>query len=162
MPFSYDPEVGAGLAALFAAAGDEPLPPVGDVATRRKNVEGLQTAIHGLLPMPADVTIRDLETTTGDGATILLRWYAKDGAAPGSAVLYAHGGGMILSNVPIYDGTGGPLRLGHGGAVPVGGVPVRARVPRARTGDRLLRRTAVARGARGGTRRRPGPDRDHG
>jgi len=26
------------------------------------------------------------------------------GSNPGSAVLYAHGGGMILSNVGIYDG----------------------------------------------------------
>lgn len=104
MPFSYDAEVGAGLAALFAAAGDAPLPPVGDVATRRKNVEALQSAIHGLLPMPGDVAIRDFATTTGDSASLLLRWYSKEGAAPGPAVLYAHGGGMILSNVPIYDG----------------------------------------------------------
>jgi acetyl esterase/lipase len=104
MPFSYDPEVGAGLAALFAAAGDLPLPPVGDVAERRKNVEALQTGIHALLPMPGDVTIRDLEVTAEDGAPLLARWYTKDGAAPGSAVLYAHGGGMILSNVAIYDG----------------------------------------------------------
>ncbi len=60
--------------------------------------------LHGALPMPADVTITDLETTAEDGVSILLRWYTKDGVNPGSAVLYAHGGGMILSNVGIYDG----------------------------------------------------------
>lgn len=104
MPFTYDPEVGAGLAALFAAAGDVPLPAVGDVAARRTNVEALQTAIHAQLPMPGDVTIRDFEATADDGTSLLVRWYTKDGAAPGPAVLYAHGGGMILSNVAIYDG----------------------------------------------------------
>jgi len=54
--------------------------------------------------MPADVSITDLETTAEDGTSILLRWYAKNGSNPGSAVLYVHGGGMILSNVGIYDG----------------------------------------------------------
>lgn len=67
-------------------------------------MEGLQAAIHGLLSMPDDVKITDREATEEDGATLLVRWYAKDGAAPGPAVLYAHGGGMIVSNVPIYDG----------------------------------------------------------
>jgi acetyl esterase/lipase len=104
MPFSMDPEVGAGLAALFAEAGDAPLPPVGDVATRRQNVEALQVALHTQLPTPDDVTIEDFETMAEDGAVLLLRWYSKNGSAPGSAVLYAHGGGMILSNVAIYDG----------------------------------------------------------
>jgi len=104
VPFSLDPEVGAALAVLFADAGGSPLPVVGDVATRRKTVERLQTAIHAQLPMPDDVTIRDFRTTTEDGASLPLRWYAKNGSTPGSAVLYAHGGGMGLSNVAIYDG----------------------------------------------------------
>ena len=102
MPFALDPEIAAGLAALFPE--EVPLPPVGDVASRREGVETLQRMTHGSLPMPADVTWRDLHTTAEDGAELLLRWYTKDGASPGSAVLYAHGGGMILSNVEIYDG----------------------------------------------------------
>lgn len=104
MPFSLDPDVGAGLAVLFAAAGDAPLPPAGDVATRRQNVEALQRAVHAQLPTPADVTMKDFEVTTAEGATLLARWYTKAGSTPGSAVLYCHGGGMILSNVEIYDG----------------------------------------------------------
>ncbi len=67
MPFSLDPEVGAGLAELFADVGDAPLPVVGDVAARRQNIEGLQAMLHGALPMPADVSITDLETTAEDG-----------------------------------------------------------------------------------------------
>lgn len=102
MPFALDPEIAAGLAALFPE--EAPLPAVGDVASRREGVEALQRTTHGSLPMPTDVTIRDLHTTADDGAELLLRWYTKDGASPGSAVLYAHGGGMILSTVEIYDG----------------------------------------------------------
>ncbi len=104
MAFTLDPQVGAALAAMYAAAGDAQPPAVGDVASRRQNVEALQTAVHGLLPMPDDVTMQDYETAAEDGATLLLRWYSKTGSTPGSAVLYIHGGGMILSNVTIYDG----------------------------------------------------------
>jgi len=104
MAFSLDPEVGAALAAMYAEAGDAQPPAVGDVASRRQNVEALQTAVHGLLPMPDDVTMTDYETEAEDGARLLLRWYSKNGSTPGSAVLYTHGGGMILSNVTIYDG----------------------------------------------------------
>ena len=32
-----------------------------------------------------------------------MRWYTRDGEQPGSAVLYAHGGGMIASSAEIYD-----------------------------------------------------------
>lgn len=102
MPFTLDPEIAAGLAALIPE--DAPVPPAGDIAARREGVEALQRAVHGSVPMPDDVSYRDLSTTTEDGAEILLRWYTKDDASPGSAVLYAHGGGMILSNVEIYDG----------------------------------------------------------
>lgn len=66
-------------------------------------VEGLQRVIHAQLPAPDDVEITDHSTTAADGAEILLRWYAKRDSNPGAAVLYAHGGGMILSNVGIYD-----------------------------------------------------------
>lgn len=104
MPFQLDDEVGAALTAMAAGAEPAPLPPVGDVASRRQSVETLQRAIHGQLPTPSDVTITDHETTAEDGTPLLLRWYAKTGSNPGSAVLYIHGGGMILSNVEIYDG----------------------------------------------------------
>src|SRR5213080_3221584 len=77
---------------------------VGDVASRRAVFDPLQRVIHDQLPAPSDVAIRDYETTTPDGAQLLLRWYAKSGSEPGSAVLYAHGGGMIASSVEIYDG----------------------------------------------------------
>lgn len=54
--------------------------------------------------MPDGVTMTDHQCSGEDGATVMLRWYSKNGSTPGSAVVYAHRGGMILSNVTIYDG----------------------------------------------------------
>jgi acetyl esterase/lipase len=43
-------------------------------------------------------------TSTSDGQDeIELRWYTKTSAAPGSAVVYAHGGGMIGGSLDLYD-----------------------------------------------------------
>ncbi len=103
MPFSIDPEVGAAMATLFAGAGEMTPPPRGDVEGRRQGVDALMGLVSGLIPTPDDVSTTDYETTADDGARILLRWYTKDGVSPGSAVLYAHGGGMIMCTVADYD-----------------------------------------------------------
>jgi acetyl esterase/lipase len=42
-------------------------------------------------------------TQSNDDANIELRWYEKKCSRPGSAVVYAHGGGMILGDVDKYD-----------------------------------------------------------
>jgi acetyl esterase/lipase len=55
-------------------------------------------------PIADDVTITDHEITTADGATLLARWYRRPSNATGAAVLYLHGGGMIIGSVPIFDG----------------------------------------------------------
>ncbi|TDO51574.1 acetyl esterase/lipase [Kribbella sp. VKM Ac-2527] len=103
MPFSLDPEVAAGLETLSERIGEVEPMPVGDVMARRAVYDELQRVIHGMPPVPDDVTITDYKTSTEEGAQLLLRWYAKDNATPGSAVLYLHGGGMCLSSVEIYD-----------------------------------------------------------
>lgn len=104
MSFEMDPEIMTALAPIMAeTAGLEPAA-VGDIPTRRQRVEARQALTASLQPRPTDVTIADHYVDAADGHSILLRWYTKDGSAPGSAVLYAHGGGMILSNVGLYDG----------------------------------------------------------
>ena len=45
----------------------------------------------------------EIASALSDGAKIELRWYERRGSRPGSAVVYAHGGGMILSDVDKYD-----------------------------------------------------------
>jgi acetyl esterase/lipase len=103
LPFSLDPEIADGLAALAERIGEVEPMAVGDVVSRRTVFDPLQRILFAQLPVPEDVTIKDYETTSADGTPLLLRWYAKDGANTGSAVLYAHGGGMIASCVEVYD-----------------------------------------------------------
>ena len=103
MPFTLDPEIEAGLAALNERIGEiEPMP-VGDVVRRRAVYDPLQRVMFDQLPFPDDVAISDHKTTALDGTSLLLRWYQKRGVAPGSAVLYIPGGGMICSGVDVYD-----------------------------------------------------------
>jgi acetyl esterase/lipase len=103
MPFTLDPEVAVAFAPLADAAAAETPPPAGDVATRRAVLESIFAHFAALPPMPADVSTRDFHATTHDGTEILLRWYAKDGAAPGPAVVFLHAGGMISGSVELFD-----------------------------------------------------------
>lgn len=104
MTLNLDPQIAAALAPIMEQAGDSTPPPAGDVAGRRVTINGMLAAINNLETAPADVTTTDYHLTTPDGADLLLRWYTKDGAQPGSAVLYFHGGGMILGSVALWDG----------------------------------------------------------
>jgi acetyl esterase/lipase len=54
--------------------------------------------------MPTDVKTTDFRATAPDGTDVLLRWYVKEGAASGPAVLYLHGGAMISGSVDLHDG----------------------------------------------------------
>jgi acetyl esterase/lipase len=105
LAFALDPQVAAAMEPLTALAVGLSPPSVGDVATRRMTMEAGQVFMESKRVMPTDVKMADFETRTSDGATVALRWYAKDGSAPGSAGVYLHGGGMILSNIGLYDGT---------------------------------------------------------
>lgn len=104
MAFQIDPEIAAAMAPRMAALADITLPAAGDVAGRRTMIEQIMADVSAAQPMPDDVTTTDFHATAADGAAILLRWYVKDGAQPGPAALYIHGGGMILGNVGLYDG----------------------------------------------------------
>jgi acetyl esterase/lipase len=102
MPLTMDPEIAAALQQLSGGAAPPPPPPVGDVASRRVQVEGLLAALDSLLPKVTDVASRELRTQSADGAPVRLRWFEKQGGARGPAVLYLHGGGMILGSVDTY------------------------------------------------------------
>jgi acetyl esterase/lipase len=53
-------------------------------------------------PDSPSVRTADHTLPVADGE-ILVRWYTKDGSAPGSAVVYYHGGGMVCGSVDLYD-----------------------------------------------------------
>jgi acetyl esterase/lipase len=103
-----DPQVAEALGPLMAGLADVKPPPVGDVDSRRTAMNAMLATIDRLQPVADEVRITDHELTTPDGAKLLLRWYSAvgetDDAAPGPAVLYLHGGGMILGSVAINDG----------------------------------------------------------
>ncbi|HEX6343594.1 alpha/beta hydrolase [Umezawaea sp.] len=104
MPLSLDPEIARALAPMAGAMAEAVPPAVGDVAARRALWEPIIGAAGTAQPIPADVTRGDHRVTTDDGARITVRWYAKEGAAPGPAVLFFHGGGYIFGHVDLFDG----------------------------------------------------------
>ena len=104
MAFLLDPQVAAAMEPLSALATGMTRPEVGDVASRRLTMEAGQVFMETRRVMPSDVTMTDFEARPDDGATVGFRWYTKDGSSPGSAVVHLHGGGMILSNIGLYDG----------------------------------------------------------
>jgi acetyl esterase/lipase len=102
MSFTFDPEIAAALAAMADAGFISP--PVGDIAGRRAMWEPIIGAASTAQPIPADVTTSEHHATADDGAQIKMRWYAKDGATPGPAVLFFHGGGYIFGHIDLFDG----------------------------------------------------------
>jgi acetyl esterase/lipase len=97
-----DPEVAAALQRL-AAAGPAPAVARGDWRTLRANGDQGQLAMAALTPPVTGVTRTSFEARTGDGARLELRWYQRAGHRPGSAAVYAHGGGQVLGTLDAYD-----------------------------------------------------------
>jgi len=102
MSLTFDPEIAAALAPM-AASGFTP-PAVGDVAGRRAMWEPIIGAASTAQPIPADVTTSEHYAVAEDGAQIKMRWYITDGATPGPAVLFFHGGGYIFGHIDLFDG----------------------------------------------------------
>ena len=103
MPLSLDPEVAAALQKMMGDAPPPRPPPPGTVAERRVMFDSWMVLVSSMLPKVTDVSTRDFASNSADGTPVKLRWYEKTGAAKGPAVLYLHGGGMILGSVETYD-----------------------------------------------------------
>jgi len=105
LTFTMDAEVAAVLQAALEKNGPPPTPQIGDVQTRRVTLDAMLEYFNNQAqPLADDVKITDHEVTTADGATLLARWYRRPASDTGAAVLYLHGGGMIVGSVPIFDG----------------------------------------------------------
>ena len=94
---AVDPEVAFAMKRLAAVVRHTDKPAVGDVALRRRQAADYARFTVGL-PGPPEVVTRDLEMRGHDGAPVRLRWYERTGAR-GPAVLYIHGGGMIMGSL---------------------------------------------------------------
>lgn len=105
MAIALDPEVGAVLveAAAAAAADPPPVPERGDALALRAVTTATLQAVYGQVAAGVGVTTTDVEFTADDGVAVSARWYVPEGQAAGSAVVYAHGGGMICGSVALYD-----------------------------------------------------------
>jgi acetyl esterase/lipase len=96
MALGIDAQVFAELSPLLEAVGQtEPLA-IGDIAGRRVNGHQMFDYVASTWQPSPGVETEKHVLTTADGATLDATWYHIPTAQPGSAVLYLHGGGMIL------------------------------------------------------------------
>ena len=103
MGYELDAEVAPVMAAMAERAAGAPVPARGDwKALRESGNAGLAYLATLMRPAPG-VRTTTFFTTAPDGAPIELRWYASGKPVAGPAVVYAHGGGMILGDLDVYD-----------------------------------------------------------
>jgi acetyl esterase/lipase len=103
MPYALDPELVPVMAALAAHAADAVPVRRGDWKALRETGNKGQAALAALVPPASGVSITSYTATAKDGTPIELRWYTAEGTDPGPAVVYAHGGGMVLGSLDLYD-----------------------------------------------------------
>ena len=104
MSYELDPELAPAMAALAAQAAGAPRPQRGDWRAVGAAASAGLAYMASITPPSSGVTTRSYFTQTQDGqAEIELRWYRKEDAGPGSAVIYTHGGGMLAGGIDLYD-----------------------------------------------------------
>jgi acetyl esterase/lipase len=103
MTFTLDPDVAVALEAMADQLAPAIAAARGDWKVLRNASNSTLGAMESMFQPPSAVRITEHSFTTDDGAEIAARWYTKPGAAPGSAVVYAHGGGMIAGYISAYD-----------------------------------------------------------
>jgi acetyl esterase/lipase len=103
MPFALDPELALVVEALGGLEALTRSPAArDDWQTVRANSDGGLALIESMLAKHEEIDRTDDEAISHDGARVLVRWYMGT-SAPGSAVVYLHGGGMICGSVELYD-----------------------------------------------------------
>jgi acetyl esterase/lipase len=105
--FAFDSQVLAELTPLLAMAKATPQPAIGDVHSRRRSWTQLFDALAAARAPVPGVESQQHTIVADDGAPVTAYWYHRAGTAQsGPAVVYLHGGGMILSlkeTGRIYD-----------------------------------------------------------
>jgi acetyl esterase/lipase len=105
MSYTLDPELVDVMAALTERAAGGPRAERGDWRTLRTLGEAGQVQLAGLVPPSSGVRTSTYHARGHDGTAISLRWYT--GTAPNTvavpAVVYAHGGGMVMGTLDLYD-----------------------------------------------------------
>lgn len=103
MAYAIDPETEAVIAALNERFADAEVPARGDWKALRAMGDLTMAFLDAQVPPSPHVDLTIHHVPTDDGATIELRWYTREGATPGPAVVYAHGGGMVIGSAEQYS-----------------------------------------------------------
>jgi acetyl esterase/lipase len=108
MPYAFDAGILQAMMALAPAAGREPLAPArrDDWKTLRANHDAASPFFTAALPEHPEVSRADYSATSHDGFPVALRWYVPEGhnrTQAGPAVVFLHGGGMIMGSVQQSD-----------------------------------------------------------
>ena len=102
--YRLDPEIAVVLETMTAQAAEAPPIERGDWRSLRERANTNLAFLATLnLAVSDDVAVQPLQITVDDGTDIAARWYKLGNESPGSAVVYAHGGGMIAGNLDLYD-----------------------------------------------------------
>jgi acetyl esterase/lipase len=103
MSYELDHDLVPAMTALAAQAAGAAPPARGDWRAVRATASAGLAYMASITPPSAGVTTTSFSTPTSDGqGAIALRWYTTANAAPGPAVVYAHGGGMLGGSVDLY------------------------------------------------------------
>ena len=103
MSYELDPELAPIMVALAESSADTPAPGRGDWQAVRATATAGLAYMATLVPPSIGVLATSYFTEAPDGTELELRWYSKEGSSPGSAVVYAHGGGMVAGSLDLYD-----------------------------------------------------------
>jgi acetyl esterase/lipase len=103
MAYTLDSELVPVMTALAAQAATAPTPARGDWKALREQANAGLAHLVTLVPPTSGVATATYVATAPDGASLELRWYTTHNRGPGSAVLYAHGGGLIGGSLDRYD-----------------------------------------------------------
>lgn len=91
---------------MLEMMANAPKPPPGDVEARRVAVTAFFGALMDQVPEAPGVTSKVHHTAAKDGHQVAVTSFIPPGSAAAgpktSAILYLHGGGMILGNVEMY------------------------------------------------------------
>ena len=108
MALSYDPEYAKAIEPILPMLASQPRADVHDVQTRRARIKEAMSAFVSLIPMSSDIEITVHRVAAHDGYQITVHEYrmksapASTSSTPTSAVVHAHGGGMITADVETF------------------------------------------------------------
>ena len=75
----------------------------GDWQTLRETGDAGLAVMFSALPEVTGIKTTDVQVNGYQDAPVAARLYQREGSSPGSAILYIHGGGMVLGSMDLYD-----------------------------------------------------------